>query len=160
MAYLQHNQIGFKDVGKVVTVPGNDTARLMYYLDCACNAVNYTDNNISRYRNYSNWAQLSSEDIRMLIVLCYTLSPDIFDNKVFFHSDALCGNMGNKFWEINQVRNQLLVAESIVIAGRSCRVNKIMTYKMSWMTFYYFTPIQNLAQRLNKQTRSSTCVIS
>jgi hypothetical protein len=167
MAFLQRNQYGIKDVGHSVTVPQNDTARLMYYLDCACNAVDYRDNNISRYRNYNNWSQLSNEDIRLLIVLCYTLSPDIFNNKVFFHSDALCGNSSNKFYEISQISNQLLAVQSIVIAGRSCRVNKVMTYKINWMQTYYLNPMRNLAQRINNQnrtpassSRASTCVIS
>jgi hypothetical protein len=79
MAYLQHNQYGIKDSGTSTNVPGNDLARLMYYLDCACNAVDYNDNNISRYRKYNNWSQLTNEDIRLLVVLCYTLSPDIFN---------------------------------------------------------------------------------
>ncbi|UJR38724.1 hypothetical protein I4U23_031389 [Adineta vaga] len=167
MAYLQHNQYGIKDVGHSVNIPQNDTARLMYYLDCACNAVNYRDNDINRYRNYNNWAQLSNEDIRLLVVLCYTLSPDVFNNKVFFHSDALCGNSTNKFYEISQVRNHLVAVQSIVIAGRSCQVNKIMTYKMSWMQTYYINPMRNIAQRLNNQnqrqtsnSKSSSCVIS
>ena len=165
MAYLQHNQIGVKDVGHSVTVPDNDVARLMYYLNCACHAIDYKDNDINRYRNFQNWAQLSANDIRLLVVLCYTLSPDVFNNKVFFHSDALCGNSSNKFYEISQVRNQLLAVQSIVIAGRSCRVNQIMTYKLSWMQTNYLNPMRNLAQRLNNQrstttSRSSTCVVS
>jgi hypothetical protein len=167
MAYLQHNQYGIKDITVTVNVPENDTALLMYYLNCVCQAIEYNDNNINRYRNYNNWSQLSNEDIRLLIVLCYTLSPDLFNNKVFFHSDALCGDMQNKFYEISQVRHQLLAVESIVVAGRTCRVNKIMTYKMCWMQNNYFNPMKNLAQRFNNQTqrpaskpRSSTCVIS
>ncbi len=166
MAYFQHNQYQIKDTTVDANVPANDTARLMYYLNCVCSTINYNENNISRYRNYSNWSQLSNEDIRLLVVLCYTLSPDIFDNKVFFHSDALCGTSANKFYEISQVRHQLLAVQSIVVAGKSCRVNKIMTYKMSWMTKNYLNPMKNLAQRLNNQNRpqpqprSSTCVIS
>jgi hypothetical protein len=167
MAYLQHNQYGIKDVSQTINVPNNDVARLMYYLNSVCYTIEYNDNNISRYRNCSNWSLLSNEEIRLLVVLCYTLSPDIFDNKVFFQSDALCGNSSNKFFEINQVRTQLLAVQSIAIAGRTYRVNKIMTYKMSWMQYYYLNPMKNLAQRLNNQSqqstsnsRSSTCVIS
>jgi hypothetical protein len=167
MAYLQHNQFGIKDISVNANVPQNDIARLMYYLNCVCSSIEYNDNNISRYRKYNNWAQLFNEDLRLLVVICYTLSPDLFDNKVFFHSDALCGNDSNKFYEINQVSHQLLAVESIVIAGRSCRVNKIMTYKMSWMQTYYLNPMRNLARRFNNQnqtpapkSRSSTCVIS
>ena len=167
MAYFQHNQYQFTDKTVRVNVPANDTARLMYYLNCVCYAIDYTDNNITRYCNYSNWSQLSNEDIRFLVVLCHTLSPTVFAGKVFFHSDALCGDMTNKFYEISQVSHQLLAVQSIFIAGKSCRVNKIMTYKMSWMTNNYLNPMKNLAQRLSNQnkppppkSRSSTCVIS
>jgi hypothetical protein len=167
MAYVQHKQYGIKDISVTVNVPQNDTARLMYYLNCVCQAIQYDDNNISRYRNYNNWSQLSNEDIRLLVVLCYTLSPDVFNNKVFFQSDALCGNNANKFFEINEVNHQLLAVQSIVVAGRTCRVNKIMTYKMSWMQNNYLNPMRNLAERLNNRnrtpapnSRSSTCVIS
>ena len=167
MAYLQHNQFGIKDVSHDVNIPNNDVARLMYYLNCVCFTISYTDNDIRRFCNYNNWSVLSNEDIRMLVVLCHTLNPTVFIDKVFFQSDALCGNYNNRFLEINQVRTQLLAVESIVIAGRRCQVNKIMTYKVSWMENYYINPMKNIIQRLNaprpRQTsnsRSGTCTIS
>jgi len=163
MAYRQRDQYGIKDVSVSAYVPKNDVARLMYYLNCACAVVEYNDNNINRYCDYDNWSQLSNEDIHSLVVLCYTLSPDLFHNKAFFHFDSLCGNDPNKFFEINQVNHQLLAIQSIVIADQTCRVNRIMTYKMRWMNTYYFNPMKNLARRLNNQNqrlRSSTYVIS
>ncbi|CAF3550444.1 unnamed protein product [Rotaria sp. Silwood1] len=161
MAYLQHNQYGFKDTSVNVNVPNNDVARLMYYLNCVCSAIQYNDSDLSRFRNYRNWSSLSSEDIRLLLVLCLTLRPDLLDDKVFFHSDALCGDSSNKFFEISQVRNQLLAVQSIVIAGRTCQVTKIMTYKMSWMQNNYLNPLQRLTQQYRpRTTRTSTCIIS
>lgn len=170
MAFVQSNRIGFRDTTVSVTVPNNDVARLMYYLNCVCQAIQYTDNDIDRYRSYTNWSALSNEEVRLLLVLCLTLSPDVFNNKVFFQSDALCDDFQNKFYEISQVRHQLLAVQSIVVAGRTHQVNKIMTYKMSWMRNYYLDPIQRLAQRFNSQgqrstatarpTRSSHCVVS
>ena len=133
----------------------------MYYFNCVCYVIQYNDTDVSRLRNCNNWASLSSEDIRLLVALCATLSPDILDNKVFFHSDALCGNLPCKFFEISQVSNQLLAVESIIIAGRRYRVNKIMTYKLSWMYDYYINPMKRIAQKSNtKKSKSSSCVIS
>lgn len=125
-------------------------------------AIEYNDSDVSRYRNYRNWASLSYNEIRTLVVLCLTSSPDEFDNQVFFNCDALCGNMGNRFYKISQVSHHLLAAESIVIAGRRCQVKKIMTYKMSWMYKNYINPIQRVASRFNTNTSqsSSSCVIS
>jgi hypothetical protein len=161
MAFLQRNQFGFERTSVPVTVPDNDTARLMYYFDCVCNTIEYNDNDVSRYRNFRNWSSLTYGEIRVLLVLCLTISPDVLDNKVFFQSDALCGTSTNKMYKVSQVSHQLLAVQSIVIAGRRCQVNKIMTYKMSWMYEYYINPIQRLARQFNTNTsQSSTCTIS
>jgi hypothetical protein len=161
MAFLQRNQIGFKDTTVSATVPDNDVARLMYYFDSVCSAIEYNDTDVSRYRNYQNYSSLTYNEIRVLLVLCLTLSPDEFDDKVFFHSDALCGNLGNRFYEVSQVSHQLLAVQSIVIAGRRCHVKKIMTYTMSWMRRNYFGPIQRLTPQFSASTlRTSACVIS
>ncbi|KAH3770170.1 hypothetical protein DPMN_171453 [Dreissena polymorpha] len=45
----------------------------------------------------------------------------------------MCGDSSNEFYEIEAVRSNLLVAGSVVIGGRSRRVTKIMTFKMSWL---------------------------
>ncbi|CAF3991187.1 unnamed protein product [Rotaria magnacalcarata] len=107
MSMIQANRIGIKE--------------------CVCGAIecNMTPQ-MNRLSNYNNWRYLSADEIRQLIALCYVFSPDVFEDKVFFNSPALCGNSSNKFYEISQVRNQLLAVSSIVIAGQSRRVNKIM----------------------------------
>jgi hypothetical protein len=92
-------------------------------------------------------------------LLCYTFSPDVFDGKVFFQSDALCGNFNNEFYEISQISSQLVAAQSIIIAGRTRRVNKIMAYKISWMQNYYLEPMRHQAQRFGKKKSTSSCII-
>ncbi|CAF3428789.1 unnamed protein product [Rotaria socialis] len=127
MAMIQANRIGIKDVGSTANVPNNDIAKLMYYFKCVCGAIecNMTPQ-MNRLSSYNSWRYLSADEIRQLIALCYVFSPDVFEDKVFFNSPALCGNSSNKFYEISQVRNQLLAVSSIVISGQSRRVNKIM----------------------------------
>jgi hypothetical protein len=147
--FFQKNEVELKRTGHTVTVPDNDVARLMYYLNCVCEAVQCEqDSEIRRFTNYSDWASLSVDGQKVLLALCYTFSPDTLDDKVFFHSDALCGDSRNEFYEINQVRHQLLAAESIVIAGQTRRVNKIMTYRMEWLEINYLIPMQGLVQKL------------
>ncbi|CAF3729909.1 unnamed protein product [Rotaria sordida] len=96
----------------------------------------------------------------------YALSPDVLDNKVFFHSDALCGNSANQFYEFSQIRHQLMTVQSILIAGRSRQVNKIMTYTLSWMQNNYFGPMSRLVDRFSPERRmmraiaEADCVIS
>ncbi len=145
MAFLQRNQIGLRETGIAASIPNNDVARLMYYFNCVCYAIEYTDNDMQRYRNYRNWSSLSYTEVRLLVALCYALSPDVFNDKVFFQSNALCGNSPNKFFEISEISHKLLVVQSIVVAGRTRRVNRIMTYTMPWMRDYYFGPMQRLA---------------
>jgi hypothetical protein len=137
MTFLRQYQYKIKKVPAIGTVPNNDIARLMYYLNCACHTVEYNDRNISRYRNYNNWSLLSDEEIRLLITLCYIFSPELFNNKVFFQSDD----------------DQSLAVQSIVVAGRICRVYRKMTYNKSWIEDNYFNPIRNLDQRLNNQSQ-------
>jgi hypothetical protein len=148
-AYFQTNELGIKRTGVFTSVPSNNVARLMYYLQCVCTAVECEeDSDIQRFTNYRNWSNLSFDEQKVLLALCYTFSPDVLDDKVFFHSDALCGDSMNEFFEISQVRHQLFAAESIIIAGRTREVNKIMTYKMAWMRTYYVDPMQGLVARL------------
>jgi hypothetical protein len=94
------------------------------------------------------------------------LSPDEFEDKVFFESDALCGNSGNEFYNIGQVQNRLLIVQSLMVAGRTRKVKSIMTYKRHWMVNNYFAPMNRLADRFNPQRQlvralqEADCVIS
>jgi len=154
--YYEDNNISAERTGRTVTVPNNDVARLMYYLDCVCVAIDCNhDPDIQRFTSYQNWSYLSTDEQTALLVVCYAFSPDVLDDRVFFHSDALCGDSANEFYTINQVRNQVVAAKSIVIAGRVRQVNQIMTYKMTWMKTYYFDPMQRLVARLNAPPRPS-----
>lgn len=159
MAFFQRNRYGLKQTSTSAEVPDNDIARLMYYFNCVCSAIQYNDNDVNRYRNYRNWSSLSYGERRTLLILCLAFSPDEFDNKVFFHSDNLCGNSGNKFYELSEISNRVLAVQSIIIAGQTHRVARIMTYKMSWMQNNYYGPILRLAPQYNINT-SLLCVIS
>jgi hypothetical protein len=100
------NEIGIERTGVRVTVASNDTAKLMYYLSCVCNTIECNqDEDIRRFTDYRNWTRLSNEEQKLLVILCYTFSPDVFDDKVFFRSDALCGDLGNQFYTINHSRS-------------------------------------------------------
>ncbi|CAF1650472.1 unnamed protein product [Adineta ricciae] len=128
---LHRNEFSLEENSVSVTVPNNDVARLMYYLNCVCTAIDCNrDPDIQRFTNYRS-------------------CPDVFDDRVFFHSDALCQGSSNKFYKVNQVRQHLLAAESIVIAGQVREVHQIMTYTMEWMKRNYFDPMQRLAQSLS-----------
>jgi hypothetical protein len=127
MSILRRNQVEVKQTGSVTDVPNNDIARCMYYLSCVCNTVECNEGQIRRYTDYRNYRNLSNSEHEIVFKLCLTLSPDEFEDKVFFESDALCGNYGNEFYEIGQVRHVLMAVQSVVVAGRTRQVNSIMT---------------------------------
>ena len=152
--YVQTDEVGVRYTGVTVQVPDNDVARLMYYLNCVCTAINCEqDSIIRRFTAYEFWVYLSADDQRALLNLCCELSPDVFEGKVFFCNELLSGDSLNDFLEISQVRQQIVAANSIVIAGRTCEVNKIMIYKMRWMRQNYTEPIQSLRARLDAVNR-------
>ena len=148
---FHRDQFSLRPTSSRVTVPDNDLARLMYYLNCVFAAIEYNDQDVRRYHNYRNWSLLSDAEQRMVLMLALALSPDQFDGKVFFHSDELCGDSENKFYELSQIRNQVVAVQSIFIAGQTRHVKKIMTYKMCWMQRYYVEPVKGLAQYFQRQ---------
>ncbi|CAF1498317.1 unnamed protein product [Adineta steineri] len=151
---FQRNEVEFERTGVKGNIPNNDVAYLMYYLQCVCTSINCNnDPDIQRFTNYNNWSSLSTDEQRALVVVCYAFSPDVLADRVFFHSDTLCGERANEFYTINQVRNQLVAAESIITAGRVRVVNQIMTYKVGWMHIYYIGPMQRLLARLNTSSQ-------
>jgi hypothetical protein len=81
----------------------------------------------------------------------------------------MCGSWSsNEFYEVSQVRHQLMAVYSILIAGQRREVKKIMTYKQSWMQSNYYEPMERLEYAFNLQRRrhlaeqvlSDACIIS
>ncbi|CAF1468521.1 unnamed protein product [Adineta steineri] len=137
---FQRNKVEFERTGVKGNIPNNDIAYLMYYLQCVCTSINCNnDPDIQRFTNYYNWSSLSIDEQRALVAVCYAFSPDVLADRVFFHSDTLCGERANEFYTINQVRNQLVAAESIIIAGR-VRVNTMkFANQMKILLIFLFT---------------------
>ncbi|CAF4245016.1 unnamed protein product, partial [Adineta steineri] len=98
MAVYQQSNYGIRETGTTTSVPNNDIARCMYYLKCVCAVIDCNDANILRYTNYNNYWILSDSEDEIVYKLCLTLSPDEFEDKVFFESDAMCGSSGNNFF--------------------------------------------------------------
>lgn len=166
MAMIGTNSYEVEKTGVSVTVPNNDIAKCMYYLSCVCNTIECNEGNIRRYTDYKNYWRMDEEDEEIIYKLCLTLSPDEFEDKVFFESDRMCGDSSNEFYNIGQVQNRIMVVQSLMVAGRTRRVQKIMTYKRHWMVNNYFGPMNRLADRFNPQRRlmramvESDCVIA
>ncbi|CAF3366893.1 unnamed protein product [Rotaria socialis] len=154
---LERSQTEIKRTTVTVTIPENNVAHLMYYLSCVCTVIDCNDDaQIQRFTSYQNWNHLTIDDQKVLVFLCFTFSPDVFNDKVFFQKDSLCVHHENEFYEINQQNHVLVGSESVLIAGRLRRVTKFMTYKLSWLQKYYIGPMGRLTERLNRPLRHST----
>jgi hypothetical protein len=124
---------------------------------------------MKQYTDYDNYRWLTPYQRQRVFILCKVMSPDEFEDKVFFESDALCGpSLRNQFYEVTKVRHQVVAAHSIIIAGQRRQVKKIMAYKQSWMQYCYYEPMRRLEYAFNQQRRqqiaeqvlSEACIIS
>lgn len=170
MAGFSSTEFDFTKFGTTVSVPNADIAKIMYYIDCVCTVIEYDDQDISRYRNYANWANMSDEEDRLIFILALAFSPKDLEGRVFFNNPQLTGDSSNQFYEIGQVQRSLVVVQSILIAGQQRRVKKIMAYTPAWMQRNYFEPMKNLIFRfspegqrqeaIRRQMISQACTIS
>ena len=146
MALLGQVKLNLKYTSSSLTVPNDDRARLMYYLNCLCSVLKLGDNaDINRLRRFQNYF-LSRSDRDLLIRLCFLLRPGVLLNKCIFKNDRMCGNSGNKFFDIEQVRDRLLIAGNIIIGGQNRRVTKIMTFKLEWLDRNWTEPMKALLE--------------
>ncbi|UJR12526.1 hypothetical protein I4U23_016701 [Adineta vaga] len=157
IAVIGSDEIGLKRTTEPVTIPNNDVAYLMYYLNCVCCVIDCkNDPDLQRYISYKNYQLLSTDEQRALFALCRTINPTVLKDKVFFQLDAMCVQFNNEFYDISLVHNRVVAAESILIAGRIRRVTKIMCYKNTWLQTFYYNPMRRLAARFNNSSSPST----
>jgi len=168
MAFLHRVQHNLKDISSRVTVPNDPVAKLMYYLNCMCTVLRMNQNpDMDRLRRYEDYYTLTHTDRNVLINLCLLLKPDVLLNKCIFQNDALCKDMGNKFYDLESVQNNFFVAGSVMIGGRHTQVTKIMTFTMSWLQKNWTRPMQEVIDRqarerqamLQQPRRGAMCVI-
>lgn len=169
MAYLQHSTFDFSRASNPVTIPDSNIAKLMYYLDVVCDLIEYDDRNLDRLRNFKNYRNITDTELRLLFVACAALEPDLLIDKVMFEDETgrLCGDSTNRMYEIGHTRHNFVAVNSILIAGRNRRVKKLMAYRPSWLTTYYYRPMAALTTAFEQERRLQalsnvleTCTIS
>jgi len=149
-AVLRKTEIGAKEFGRYVDVPEVPKAKLMYYLDSICYALDLdkSEANIRKLRDYTNHRKLTDEESDELLLLCILFSPDVLINKCIFMDEDMCGEDLNKFYEITAVANRFVITEDILIAGERRTVKKILCFREIWMEFCYLEPIKHFQSRL------------
>lgn len=162
---VQWNRISKKclmDTTKPILIPNNDLAKVMYYLDCVCYCIDYKDRHIHRYTNYTKSGLLSAKEVAAVFELALTLSPDQLIGRVFYPNNVLKCDAEGRFYQVAQVRGQLNLMASIVVAGRTCQIQNILAFQEPWLTEYYLDPMNRLAQQMRspRKRRQNSCSIS
>ena len=153
-ATLGINHLSVERTGIKVEVPNNNLARLMYYLSCIFNVIQYNDNNdLSDYKHYYN---LNQEQKKTVYALAILFDPKIFLGAKIFILDngALTGDFGNEFFKITDERVGVHVNQEIMIGGHSVKVLKIMACKTSWLENNYYNPLRGLYNELSNRSVS------
>ncbi|CAF0787420.1 unnamed protein product [Adineta ricciae] len=155
IAVIGSDELGLNRTTVPVTIPNDNVAYLMYYLNCVCTVIDCkNDPDLQRFISFQNYRQLSVDEQRALVALCRRINPILLKDRVFFQNDAMCVQFNNEFYDISLVQNRLVAAESIIIAGRIRRVTKIMCYKNIWLQTFYYNPMQRLTDRFRSSTVS------
>ena len=153
-ATLGINKLKIEPVGSTVTVPNNNTAKLMYYLSCVLKVIQY--NQDSKLIDFEHYYNLNNEEKKLVYQLALLFKPEIFlEAKVFIKdADLLPSNVGNEFYKITDETIGLHVNQQIMIGGKSVKILKIMACDDSWLNRNYYNPITGIMNELRRRTVS------
>jgi hypothetical protein len=141
-ATLGMKNIKVRAFGTSTIVPDNAIAKLMYYLDCVCTVIDYEDCSLTDYQNYD---ELSTEQLATVYHLAKLMNPSIFINAgIFIVNEKLLFDKCNQFYEINDETICAHVNSEIMIGGKVVKVSKIMACNDTWLSNYYFKPINEI----------------
>lgn len=150
-ATIGTNKLEIKNITVYVTIPDNNIARLMYYLNCIVDVIEYDDKIPIDYKNYD---KLSNAECDMVVEVAKILNPSLFIKAGIFTLDPrlLLPGSNNEFYQITDETIGVHVNPEIVIAGKIRKVLKIMACNDIWLSTFYFNPlreIDNYGYRIN-----------
>ncbi|KAL3863094.1 hypothetical protein ACJMK2_004870 [Sinanodonta woodiana] len=172
----ESTQIKLVDTSVHANVPEDPRGKLMYYLKCMCSVINLTDVHpeVQRLTDYHRY-DIGRNDIDTLIKMCQVLAPDKLENKCIFECPALCGSWSARFYEVNEIRQQVLsttattsitalagksalfasatATATVILEGTCYSIMHILTYTNYWMEEYFRKPMKLL------QRNSSICTL-
>ena len=154
-ANLLYNNLEVEPIGVNVTIPGNDIARLMYYLSCVATVIDHDKADI--LIDYEHYYLLSEAEKDLLIELASLFNPLIFlDAGIFIRDDSLIPpDADNEFYQITDHRIGIHVNEEVMIGGHSVKVLKVMACNDTWLTKFYINPLNNFKRTLNVNDKNS-----
>ena len=144
------NELRVRPIGRTVTVPNNDVARLMYYLSCVCTVINYDEDN--KFTDYQNYDLLTRGEILELLKLVILFVPKLFsEHGIFIVDEALVpSGMSNEFYEISDEKIGFHLSNEIIIGGMSVKVLKVMACTEEWIIRNYIKPLSNISNTIFK----------
>lgn len=149
----------FSSFGRTVSVPDDDVARLMYYLNCVTASLGM-DILQDDLLDYVNYRKLSTPRIALVFKTAVELSPDIFVDKVLFRDDqgdVVPSGSSNKFVEITAACDLISIQRDFVIGGQVKDVTKVMFFRSSWLKTYYTDPVERIAMIILGTKHCSHC---
>ena len=143
-AFFTTNRMKVEAIGKAVSIPDNDYAKLMYYLSCVDTVINYGKSDM--LSDFQHYYLLNPAQKEVLLKSCEIFNPKIFIKAGVFIIDEklIPNNYDNQFYQITDQRIGFHVNQEIVIGGRTVKVLKVMACNLNWLNKYYITPIKNI----------------
>jgi hypothetical protein len=143
------NRIQIQDHSRTVYVPENDLAKLMYYLKCVSNVLNYRE--LDKYTDYANYNLLSQEDEKKVYAFALILKPEILlkANVFIIAPNLLTKGSSNQFFIITDERIGVHVSQEVTIGGRAVKVLEVMICNENWIKDNYFQPLASIFSNYN-----------
>ena len=152
-ATLGVNKVRVEAYGTTATIPDDNYAKLMYYLDCVLKVIEYDGNNnkLTDFRNYSN---LNNEEKKAVVQLAILFNPKLFiDANIFILAQGLFPDSSdNQFFKITDERIGVHVNQQIVIGGRTVKVLKKMGCNSSWLNRNYIIPLERITNEISNRS--------
>jgi len=163
MATYVDTQVGVTDISTTVTIPNNNIARLMYYLDCVDTCLEGAVPDI--YCNYQNCFAMNDDDKVNIVALCAILAPEELLDKIIFdvplHDASLKGS-ANRIYKVEEASTVLTQYgfgrfTAISVEGRDVSVCNILMCCEDWLIQHFDDPMRAEAWRLQyARQRAST----
>ena len=140
---LKYQSLDIKPIGRKVTVPDNNLAKLMYYLYCVFKVIQYDQS--SRLTDFQRYYSLSKEEEQTVLGLVALFNPKIMTDLYLFivAPNLVPSGMTNEFYQITDDRIGVHVNSEVVIGGRVVKVLKIMACTEEWIYNNYINPAQS-----------------
>ena len=155
-ATLGMNRVRMNVYGEEVTIPNDNIAKLMYYLNCVSTVIDYNEPNL--LTDYQNYTRLDSKGRQIVYELACILDPKIFiDNGIFIvDSDLPPEYFPNKFVKITDetivlhANREIHANREVMIGGKIRKALNVMICDPKWLSSFYYIP-KELIEKENRQ---------